>query len=281
MIINAQSPMQKDSSRLSKSTMQKDSSRQSKAYIQGDNSRLSNAQMRGDSTKLPQSHIQSDSSKLPNYHIEGDNSKVSKSDVSGDKEKSGDKRMKNDQEMAYDISKWPEASRLAGEEITAKYGKPDASTPNELIWMNAGPWEKICITKLESKHSFPIEHTDMMATTIKYKVPVAKMDDLGRFDGSVTFDRTQGTLTARCDKEANNILALNLAHDVITGEKSVKRARMAYGDIIREKMDGGRPVYMEKLSFSPSSNTVDPDINTTGLTKADVTKAVTASNNRK
>ena len=28
--------------------------------------------------------------------------------------------------------------------------------------------EKICINEKETKHSFPIEHTDMMQTTIKY-----------------------------------------------------------------------------------------------------------------
>jgi hypothetical protein len=41
---------------------------------------------------------------------------------------------------------------------------------------------------------FPVEHTDMMQTTIMYNVPEDKMDDLGMFDGSVTFDRTQGTM---------------------------------------------------------------------------------------
>jgi hypothetical protein len=54
--------------------------------------------------------------------------------------------------------------------------------------------EKITVTKMESKHSFPVEHTDMMQTTIMYNVPEDKMDDLGMFDGSVTFDRTQGTM---------------------------------------------------------------------------------------
>jgi hypothetical protein len=38
----------------------------------------------------------------------------------------------------------------------------------------------------KSKHSFPVEHTDMMQTTIMYNVPEDKMDDLGMFDGSVT-----------------------------------------------------------------------------------------------
>ena len=179
-----------------------------------------------------------------------------------------------------DLSNWQEASKMAVSEITAKYGKPDGVTADELFWLKKGVWKKICISKMESKHSFPIEHTDMMQTTISYNVPEDKMDDLGKFDGSVTFDRTQGTMSARCDKEANNFLALNLANDIIMNKKTVDQARKAYGDIIREKMKGGHPAYMEKLTFELKSNTEDADINTTGLTKEEVAHAI-AQNDKK
>ena len=172
--------------------------------------------------------------------------------------------------MKPDLNSWPKASKMAVEEITAKYGKPDVTTMDELIWKNKGVWKKICITKNESKHSFPVEHTDMMQQTISHKVPQDKMDDLGKFDGSVTFDRTQGTLSARCDVEANNFLALNLAHDIITGKKTYLQARATFASMVKEKMNGGNPAYMQKLSFSPAENAADPDKNTTGLTKEDV-----------
>lgn len=174
--------------------------------------------------------------------------------------------------MMPDLNNWPEASRMAVKEITDKYGKPDGITKDELIWMKKGVWKKISIDKKETKHSFPIEHTDMMQTTISYKVPMEIMDELGKFDGSVTFDRTQGTMSARCDKEANNFLALNLANDIITGKKSVEEARKAFGDIVKEKMNGGNPLYMQKLTFAVQENTADADINTTGLTKKEVMK---------
>lgn len=173
-----------------------------------------------------------------------------------------------------DVSSWSESSRMAVDEITKKYGEPTGIMNDELIWTNVGGWKKICISKMESKHNFPIEHTDMMQTTIMYSVPVDKMDDLGMFDGSVTFDRTQGTMSARCDMEANNYLALNLANDIITNKKTVAQARQAYGDIIKEKMSGKNPEYMTKLTFSSQNNAADPDKNTTGLTKAEVTAAV-------
>lgn len=176
--------------------------------------------------------------------------------------------------MMPNVSQWPEACRMAIEETTKKYGKPDGVTANELIWWNKGVWKKIAIDKMESKHSFPIEHTDMMQQTISYKVPENKMSDLGMFDGSVTFDRTQGTMSARCDKEGNNLLALNLANDIVTGKKTVEQARKAYGDMVKEKMNGGSPAYMQKLAFATQGNVADPDKNTTGLTKEDVMKGI-------
>lgn len=171
-----------------------------------------------------------------------------------------------------DIKSWPEASKMAAEEMMAKYGNPDAWGNDVLGWMNKGNWKTIHVTKMESKHSFPIEHTDMMEQCISYQVPVGKMSDLGEFDGSITFDRTQGLMCARCDKEGNNLLALNLANDIVTGKKTVKEARDAYAEIVKEKMKGGSPAYMQKLSFSVPMGSPDPDKNTTGLTKEDMMK---------
>ena len=182
--------------------------------------------------------------------------------------------MGKNSDMMPDLNSWTEGSHMAVDEITAKYGKPDAITDESFIWMNKGVWKKIVVDKMETKHSFPIEHTDMMQTTISYKVPIEKMDELGRFDGSITFDRTQGTLSARCDKEANNFLALNLAYDIIKAKKTVAQARLAYADIIKQKMKGENPLYMQKLTFTPQEKAADPDINTTGLTKQDVMKSV-------
>lgn len=203
-----------------------------------------------------------------------DNVNTSKQADSGMSIKNNNTRIITTDHEIPNLTNWPAASQMAVKEITDLYGKPDGAMADELIWINKGPWKKICITKMESKHSFPIEHTDMMTTTIGYDVPEEKMDDLGMFDGSVTFDRTQGTMSARCDKEGNNFLALNLANDIITNKKTVAAARKSYGDIVKEKMNGGNPEYMLKLTFSPASSSGDPDTNTTGLTKEQVTEGV-------
>jgi len=42
-----------------------------------------------------------------------------------------------------------------------------------------------------------------------------ELKHLAKYDGTVASDRTRGELGARCDKEVANVLALNLAHEVI------------------------------------------------------------------
>jgi hypothetical protein len=82
---------------------------------------------------------------------------------------------------------------------------------------------------------------------------------LAHFDGSVIVERSAGELSARCHDEQANLLALNLAHDIVTGAKGVDEARAYYA---MEFLDARRKQptpYMEKLRFQPGSGTPDPD----------------------
>ena len=166
-----------------------------------------------------------------------------------------------------EMKTWPMSSQMAVKEQMDLYGNPDEVTPTLVIWHNNGPWKKTMISKMESNHDFPKTHKDCMEQSLNHKVPLDKYDELAHFDGSVTVDRTQGTLAARCDKQENNFLALNLAHDVITGKKTVEEARKAYGEMIKMAMDGNKPDYMKKLMFSPDMNAADSDMNTIGMSK--------------
>lgn len=166
-----------------------------------------------------------------------------------------------------DLLTWPEASQLAAREMRGRYGRPDVESEELIIWLDKKQWRMITITKTEYEHSFPIDHTDVLQQTVSYKVPPELYDDLALFNGSLSIDRTQGTMSARCDLEANNILTLNLAHDIITGNKTVEEARKAYANILIEKMLGGNPEYTRKLNFTQQDKTNEADHNTTGLTR--------------
>ena len=160
---------------------------------------------------------------------------------------------------------WPHASRVATQEMHEKYGKPDVQTSEFLMWKKRGPWDRITVSRTGTLHRFPFEHYDVLEQTLSYRVPFEKMNEIIIFDGSLVIDRTRGTISARCDRESSNVLALNLAHQVATGKMSVRRARFEYGRIVRDKKNGADPSMMRQLEFLSAPNAADPDINTTGL----------------
>jgi len=139
--------------------------------------------------------------------------------------------------------------------MVEKYGQPAEETATMLVWHNTGPWKRTIISKEAVQHDFPMPHPDVMEQVINYKVPPDKFDDLAMYDGSVIVERTKGELSARCDKEGANFLALNLANDIVTGKQTVSGARAEYARQIKAMMGGQPAPYTERLKFDvPSGN---------------------------
>ena len=69
-------------------------------------------------------------------------------------------------------------------------------------------------------------HKNVLQQFVDFAVPADKFDELAHYDGSVVAERTVGELSARCDKEEANFLAINLAADVAEGRKTVDEARL-------------------------------------------------------
>jgi hypothetical protein len=162
-----------------------------------------------------------------------------------------------------DLSKatqsWPMDARKALDMTVQKYGQPDEVTSERVVWNDNGPWKRTIITKEEAQHAFPAPHKDVLEQVIDYRVPPEKFDELAMYDGSVIAERTKGELSARCDMEEANFLALNLAHDVVTGAKSVDQAREYYARAIMDLKMGKKDPYVQKLQFSPQQRTADAD----------------------
>jgi hypothetical protein len=157
--------------------------------------------------------------------------------------------------------KWPEKPKTMAQKLVEKYGEPNEITPSRLIWNNNGPWKRTILYGDEIKHNFPAEHTDFLEQTIDYEVPVMMFEKLAIYDGSVIAERTKGEISARCDKEEANFLAINLAHEIVTGKRNVFTARNFYGETMAA-MTNRHEVspYMQKLMFTlPKGDTGDPD----------------------
>lgn len=154
---------------------------------------------------------------------------------------------------------WPQPSRDAIKATTDKYGPPAAMTPDMVIWGEAGPWKRTIVYRNAVQHDFPMPHKDVLQQWTNYKAPPEKYDELAMFDGSVVMARTAGEISARCDAEGANILAVNLAHEVATGKRTVEAARKMYGEQIKA-MKAGKPApYTDKIMFQASDSTGSTD----------------------
>ncbi len=172
------------------------------------------------------------------------------------------------------MSGWSEASKMAVMMMKKQYGEPNETTESMMMWNKTGQWKRTVIYAKEYKHDFPMPHTDVMQQWIDYDVPAEKYSDLAMFDGSVVCNRTNGEMSARCDKEGANFLAINLANDVVKGTKDYKTARDFYAKAVKEMINGGKPEYMQKLQFNVASgNTTYADEASSIITEEDMMKA--------
>jgi hypothetical protein len=165
------------------------------------------------------------------------------------------------QEKVYEtkIMGWPEESNSVAKLMIDKYGAPNESTDSMLIWYNNGNWKKTVVYRDPVDHHFPKPHQDVLKQTIDFKVPVEKASDLLSFYGSLIIDRTKGELSARSDREEMNLLALNLAFDIMSNKKGVEAARKEYAKTASALSKGKSSDYVESLKFQIPKDTTDPD----------------------
>lgn len=157
------------------------------------------------------------------------------------------------------IRDWKETPQKAAHAMIKKYGQPQEVTEERLVWHDNGPWKRTEVINEEIDHRFPMPHKDALLQVIDYQVPADKFDELAAYDGSVIAERTRGELAARCDTEEANILALNLAHEVASGKRSVEDARRIYGEQIVAAAQGKPAPYTRELNVRSQMTAGDPD----------------------
>lgn len=158
------------------------------------------------------------------------------------------------------IVDWPKMAKSAANETIEKYGQPNEAIPSRLIWYNNGPWKRTVVYRHEIPHNFPQPHTDVVENFIDYHVPPEKFSELAKFDGSVIVERTAGEVSARCDMEAANFLALNMMHEIVTGKLTVDEARKTYSENTSAYVMNRPAPYAEGLQFElPRGETTDKD----------------------
>lgn len=157
------------------------------------------------------------------------------------------------------IKSWPQKTKEVAAVTISKLGKPDGITDTMLVWGEKGGWKKTILHREPVEHLFPMPHKDVLEQFVEFKVPTDKFDDLAQFDGSVVAQRTVGLMSARCDKEEANYLAINLAADVANGKKSAEQARDHYAQAIQGMLQGQMDPYLTGLKIESTGQTADAD----------------------
>jgi hypothetical protein len=84
---------------------------------------------------------------------------------------------------------------------------------------------------------------------------------LAAYDGSVVADRTRGELSARCGGTSMNFVAINLAHDIVSGTRTIDEAREEYVRLYHAFKEGEKPPYTQGFQFARAiGDTRDPDV---------------------
>jgi hypothetical protein len=161
--------------------------------------------------------------------------------------------------MQQMISGWHPASQEAVMYMMDKYGPPAEVTATMAVWNRTGPWKRSVVSAQAVQHDFPMPHPDVFEQVIDYRMPPEMYSAIAAYDGSVILERTKGEMSARCDKEGANFLAVNLANEIATGRASVEEARRMYGEQIKMMMAGQMTPYTSGLMFTPPPSGNDPD----------------------
>jgi hypothetical protein len=157
------------------------------------------------------------------------------------------------------LATWPEKTRQLAAQLVTKYGAPKDVSDQQISWYKNGPWKRSTLYREEVQHNFANPHKDVLEQVVAYKVLADKLAMLAAFNGSVVVNRTRGEMASISDGEDTNFLALNVADDLIKGERDVEQARTYFAQIIRARMIKEPEGYLQALKFKPSTDSADPD----------------------
>jgi len=160
------------------------------------------------------------------------------------------------------IDRWPKEPHESAERLIEEYGERAEWSATRLIWYDTPDgWKRTELSSEEIPHDFPAPHTDFLEQFIDYRVPLDMYCALALYDGSVMVERTRGEMSARCGGTSMNFVAINLAHYIVTGKKSVSEAREEYARLYKAYKNGEKPPATQGFLFElEAGDTGDPDI---------------------
>lgn len=148
------------------------------------------------------------------------------------------------------IKDWPKETQSQARMLIERYGEPATVDAKELVWNDNGPWRKTTLRREGFTQATMGKDRDHLEQVISYQVPSAKVADIKRFDKRIEVNEAGNELTSRADTESMNYLALNLADDIIKGQRSVQGARVFYQKVKMLERSGKSSPYLDGFIFT-------------------------------
>ena len=142
------------------------------------------------------------------------------------------------------MSDW---ANLSADMMVDKYGPPDRVETYRLVWEHRGPWKKIMVW--DEGGFFQTGGAAILEGTIAYAVPADKRVQLASFSRGLYVSADGAELSARSAGEDRDFLMLNLADQIVKGERSPEEARVDYLLAIRLSESGKASPSMQRLLF--------------------------------
>ncbi len=148
------------------------------------------------------------------------------------------------------IQNWPKKVQADARMLIDRYGEPSTVEDNQLVWTDNGPWKRTVMHKEGLTRPMIGKSRDHLEQVINREVPEEKVADLEKFDKRLKVDRAAGELSSRSDSERMNFLTLNLADDIIKGQRTVSDARSFAKQVQSLEKAGKSSPYLDGLIFT-------------------------------
>jgi len=153
---------------------------------------------------------------------------------------------------------WPSSSEKTAQAMIQKYGQPGRVTEDSLIWYNNGPWKKTVVHREASDGEDGTTATGILEQTITYQLPENRFAALDTFTRGMLGDLRRSELSSRSNSEKKNFLAINLAEEIITGQKTLEQAHVFYYKQLDLMEAGKSSRYTEGFLFPVDNDSARP-----------------------
>lgn len=145
------------------------------------------------------------------------------------------------------LANWPRESRTTANLAVKRFGPPVSASPEALAWNKSGPWGRTEVFRSGEKRSFPLEHRDIIRQSVPRQVTAEQAAILEQMDIGLSVAGKPTLLSSISDSEESNFLGINVADEVLSGERSPEEARAFYRKTSQAAAAGKSSPYTERI----------------------------------